>query len=84
MFRRSGSSPDSGFYHIYKMNVLPLVPQKFIDEIEALIKNYIWKNRNAKIPLDLMQCKKQDGGLRLFNFKTKEKSLKAQWVASYY
>ena len=40
-----------GSLFVYKMNVLPMLPQKIIDTFNDIIIKYIWKQKVARIPL---------------------------------
>ena len=64
---------------VYKMMVLPTIPQNTVKEIENIIRNYLWSGKKAKIALNILQNQKSDGGLNLVNLKLKDKALKATW-----
>ena len=64
----------------YKMQVLPLLPLKYVNEIEILLKKYIWDGKRAKLTLGLIKSNKSDGGLSMIDLAIKDMSLKIQWV----
>ena len=64
---------------VYKMMVLPLIPQRIIKGVENIIRDYIWSGKKAKISFKILQNKKCEGGLDLVNLRCKEISLKATW-----
>ena len=55
----------------YKMQVLPLPPLKYVNEIETLLKKYIWDGKRAKLTLDLIKSNKSDGGLATIDLTVK-------------
>ena len=65
---------------VYKMQVLPNMPQKTIKLIENKIRAFIWNKKKAKISLRILQKNKADGGLGLVDIKQKEKSIKVAWI----
>ena len=64
---------------VYKMMVLPTMPNSIIKNIENEIRHYLWNGGKAKIALNILQNKKEEGGLNLVNLKNKEIALKATW-----
>ena len=65
---------------VYKMLTLTNIPTDKIKEAEQLIKNFLWKGKRAKISYDTLIRKKDQGGLRLVDLKTKQKMLKVSWL----
>ena len=57
----------------YKMAVLPVISEIQCKRIDAFTTNYIWKGKKSKIPLKLLQNNKKLGGLKLSNFKQRQK-----------
>ena len=49
--------------------------------IEGLARDFIWKGKHSKTALKILQNPKKAGGLKLCNFREKEKALKISWVA---
>ena len=64
---------------VYKMMVLPSMPEKMIKDVEELIERFIWNNRRPKIPLRRLQNAKLQGGLELVDLRKKDLSLKVTW-----
>ena len=64
---------------VYKMMVLPMMPQRIIKCIENEIRDFIWNGKKSKIAYKILQNPKGAGGLELVNFRNKEVSLKATW-----
>ena len=64
---------------VYKMMVLPIIPQSTIKEIENILRNFIWNGKKSKIAYSILQNQKDQGGLNLVNFRNKDISLKATW-----
>ena len=64
---------------VYRMMVLPKIPEKYIKLINNLIKEYLWNGGKSKIAFSILQNNKWEGGLNLVNLSIKDKSLKATW-----
>ena len=73
-----------GSLFVYKMNVLPMLPDKMIDIFNDMIIKYIWKLKVARIPLVALNLPKDQGGLKLVSLKAKEQALKINWVKHYH
>ena len=69
---------------VYKMNVLPSLPLDFYKRIYTIVQQFIWKDKKPKIKLEILQNQKQYGGVKLFDLRLKEVSLKTQWVKAYH
>ena len=65
---------------VYKMSVLPSLPEDFVNKIEQKVNNFLWNSHKPKIPLAVLQMNKEDGGAKLVNLRIKDISLKATWV----
>ena len=65
---------------VYKMSVLPPIPDYIVKKIESLIQKYLWNGHKPNISLGVLQNNKDMAGLRLVNLRTKDRSLKASWV----
>ena len=65
---------------VYKQTVLPSMPELYIKQINQLIENFIWDGKKPKIPLQVLQCNKLDGGMGLIDIKLLDIALKASWV----
>ena len=64
---------------IYKMMVLPTIPEKVVKSIENEIRNYLWDGGKAKIAFQILKNPFKDGGLNLTDLKTRDMALKATW-----
>ena len=64
---------------VYKMMVLPTVPNHIIKNIECKLREFLWNGKKAKISLKILQNPKHLGGLGLVNLLNKDKALKATW-----
>ena len=69
-----------GSLFVYKLAVLPVLPEHYIQIIELLFNDFIWNGRRPKIRLNILQGLKEDGGADLVNIKTRDAALKIQWV----
>ena len=73
-----------GSLFVYKMTVLPSIPERIVKHIEALLINFIWGGNKAKIPLDVLQRDKTEGGLKLLDIRLKDYALKISWIQILY
>ena len=64
---------------VYKMMVLPMIPQVIVKKVDSLIIKYLWEGKKSKISYKILQNLKQDGGLGLVNLANKDIALKATW-----
>lgn len=69
-----------GSLYVYKMMVLPNLPQQHFIQFDKLIRKFLWKGKKPRIALTTLQADKTEGGLRLVNLQKKEISLKVLWV----
>ena len=65
---------------VYKMQVLPMCPEKIIESIESEIQKFLWKGKRAKISFEILKCSKDMGGLGLVDIRAKQISLMLKWV----
>ena len=65
---------------IYKMMVLPRIPQKYVDEVEKLCKDFIWPKATPKIKLQILQVNRKHRGLNLTDLTKKDDALKISWL----
>ena len=65
---------------VYKMTVLPRMPNKYINILEQKIEAFLWSGHKPKIPLRVLQCEKDCGGAGLVDFRRKDTSLKTSWI----
>ena len=68
--------------YIYKMTVLPAITNSYVKRIDNAISKFLWNGRRAKIPLDMLKCSIEDGGMGLVDFAHKDASLKVSWIQS--
>ena len=64
----------------YKMSTLPQMSTQQVSKLHEIINKLLWKGGKIKIPLHVLQRKKQHGGLGLVNFTVKHEALHIQWV----
>ena len=69
-----------GSLFVYKMTVLPTMPQYMVKELEQEFRKFIWKGKKAKIALTKLMADKKAGGLKLIDIKRKDMALKVSWV----
>ena len=67
---------------VYKMSVLPTIPESIIKALNKVIERFIWNGRRPKIKLEILQISKQNGGAGLVNFEYKDMALKSAWLQS--
>ena len=65
---------------VYKMQVLPRIPNEVVKIVEKEFVRYIWKGGIPKIALKILQGNKPDGGMGLVDLRIKDKALKINWV----
>ena len=65
---------------VYKMSVLPAIPDYVIEQLEQDITRFIWNGNRPKISLKVLQMEKSEGGLGLVDFRLKDDSLKVKWL----
>ena len=64
---------------IYKIAVLPMIPKCFINQLDLMIKDFIWKGGKPKIPTTIILGSKENGGAGLIDLRKKELAIKCQW-----
>ena len=64
---------------IYNSYVLT-IPEHFAKEINKLTFNFIWEDKRAKIKKTTIIRERQQGGLKMIDFKIMEKALKLAWI----
>ena len=65
---------------MYKMSVLPKIPQGHILQLNTMIEKYLWQKGHPKIPTAILQNERAQCGAKLVNFEVKDTSLKAAWA----
>ena len=56
---------------VYKMMVLPTIPDKTIKQIDNIIRDFIWNKKKSKIAYAILQNSTREGGANLVNLKIK-------------
>ena len=64
---------------VYKMMVLPTIPTQTSKTIDNIIREFLWNGKKSKIPYNVLQNPKKEGGVNLVHLVKKDKSLKATW-----
>ena len=64
----------------YRLAVLPPLPESYVKAIHGMFENFLWEGKKAKIPLEVLQGNKEDGGQALINIRRKDSALKLNWV----
>ena len=65
--------------YVYKMMVLPSIPDRYSKTIDNIIREFLWSGKKAKIAYHILQLPKSEGGLGLVSLKVKDKALKTTW-----
>ena len=65
---------------VYKMQVLPFIPDKLIRNFHQIITNFIWNGRKPEIRTEVLQALKVNAGLRLVDLRSRDVALKIAWV----
>ena len=69
-----------GSLFVYKMAVLPNIPEKIICKVENEITNFIWNDKKPKIALKTLKTSKECGGAGLIDLRKKEIAIKISWI----
>ena len=69
-----------GSLFVYKLMVLPNLPEKLIKDFEKMCEKFIWNGSKPKISLKVLQANEFSGGAKLINLRSKEASLKITWL----
>ena len=65
---------------VYKMSMLADMSPQEIGEAEKLIYDFMWNGKRARISMETLCKKKQQGGLKLVNLKKKQVALRISWI----
>ena len=65
---------------VYLMSVLPDPEKDYFKSIQNNIFNYMWNNKPDRIKRSIMYSPKFEGGLKVTNLTTQNKSLKISWI----
>ena len=69
---------------IYKMNVLPFLPESSIKEIHKIILDYLWESKPPSIAHTTMINSYENGGAKMIDIICKERAIKATWAVRVY
>ena len=69
-----------GSLFVYKMTVLPKIPEATVSMIEHEFEKFLWNNHKPKIPLSILQSAKEDSGLKLIDLRKRDIALKCGWI----
>ena len=64
---------------IYNASVLPL-PEEFAKQVDKITFDFVWEGKPHKIKKATLIGEKSDGGLKMIEFDSINKALKASWV----
>ena len=62
------------------MQVLPLPSKKYVDQINRLIRNFLWNDGKARIALKQLMLNYEDGGLKLTDITSLNIAIKISWI----
>ena len=62
---------------VYKMMVLPAIPDRIISQIDKLVQTFLWNDGVPKIAKEILKAGKDCGGANLMDLKAKDESLKS-------
>lgn len=68
---------------VYRMTVLPVLGDEFINKINKIWSNFLWDGKKPKIAWKILTAPKKNGGLGLSDLNKRDISIKAQWVLIY-
>ena len=69
-----------GSLFVYKMSVIPKMTMSQQKRVHAIINEFLWKGKKAKIPIKVLQNVKHKGGLKLTNLVIRHDALIMQWI----
>ena len=56
------------------------VPERVVQEVKSIVVDFLWGGKTSKIAYNVLIQEIRRGGLKLVDFESKVKSLKASWV----
>ena len=65
---------------IYRMQVLPSIPDPIINALNNLFVQFIWNGKRPKIKFSVLQMAKKAGGLNLVNLQERDDAMKIAWI----
>ena len=66
---------------VYKMQILPVISDRFVAEVEEVILDFLWHGKRPKISLNTLKANTEDGGLGLIDIQTKHRALLCNWIS---
>ena len=66
--------------YVYKMMVLPKIPDGYVKRIEDEIRKFVWNDKKPKISLEILQNEKHYGGLKLVSLRKRDMAFKTTWI----
>ena len=69
-----------GSLYVYKMQVLQTTSDSNMAKINDMIQDFILNGRKPKLKMSQLVQNKNSGGLKLVDLKTRDKSLKINWI----
>ena len=69
-----------GSLFVYSATAMVDLQEHQIKEIESVMRDFIWLGKYPKISLHMLQRKKMQGGLKLFDIRAKQQALKISWI----
>ena len=65
---------------VYRLQTLPVLSDSVVGKIETVIMDFLRHGKKAKINLEVLKRRKEDGGLGLVDIRAKHKSLLFNWI----
>ena len=65
---------------VYRMQVIHTLPERFVQDFNDIVNDFLWKGKRPKIPLQTLMVRSDQGGLGLVDVVAKHKSLLLTWI----
>ena len=65
---------------VYRFSVLSWIDERILDDMQRVIKDFIWNKKKAKVAHNILRLPVKQGGLRIVDLKVKHQALIIQWV----
>ena len=65
---------------VYTLQIEIGPDRQVIKKYNQMLHDFLWGKKKAKIPIELLQCDKDKGGLKLCNLEYKNLAIKATWL----
>ena len=65
---------------VYRMTLMPRIDLQVKQKFNSLVNKFIWQGKRAKIPSNILNGNKADGGQNLVNIDLRDKATKIAWV----